>query len=870
MFLKSLVVRGFKSFAEKTTLVFEPGITIVVGPNGSGKSNVVDAISWVLGEQGPRSLRGGRMEDVIFAGSPKRPALGMAEVSLTIDNSAKLLPIEFSEVKISRTLFRSGDSEYRLNNVPCRLLDIQEVLSDTGVGREQHTIVGQGRLDEVLNAGPDQLRGFIEEAAGVGKYRRRKERAVRKIASTEQNIMRLSDLLAEVRRQLRPLREQAEVAKRQHRATQELSRIQLILAGRQLSAARKGLGSGGAASDLHSVIEDGQLSLTGLDERIEDAERRRLDAGQLADIQKEAAWRLSRAVERLSALSRLAEERARSLEAVLAVETEMAARIRVDELRRQADEFEKSLVTAVEQERQQADLRPGSQTADPLAAVREELEALAEVRKTMVVRSKETSQLYRSTFSELEDLAHRASEMARQPSRASAAALSRSLAILQSRLPQIESTFQRFEEEIEKLAAAHKRTYLAQRNASTVWDESQESMSMATARRRVLQERLDSAKSALESAKEAVSKVAGRRQLLADSMAQAGRISEAAGLIAGEVTSWGQEALELYEISRRTLAELDTELMYLKSQRSKAAQDLEETRKQAREQDLSKSEATLRARMLEEKIRQDWRMDPDEIVLKFGHLWERDDDGGMQILDPLDRLAAMEDEMLERRRARLERDLVQMGQVNPLASDQFEALAQREQFLSGQLNDLRSSRRDLQRVVDSVDGRIQELFQTAFTEVADQYERLFGMLFPGGRGRLTLSDSSDSLGRGVEVEARPGGKNLKRLSLLSGGERALSALAVLFAIFRARPSPFYILDEVEAALDDVNLHRFLELLQEFRDCSQMLVVTHQKRTMEIADVLYGVSIGSDGASKVISERLSGPPGVLEGSEGLVG
>ncbi|MGH2810651.1 MAG: AAA family ATPase, partial [Actinomycetota bacterium] len=217
MFLKSLSVRGFKSFADKTLLAFEPGITVVVGPNGSGKSNIVDAISWVLGEQGPRSLRGGKMEDVIFAGSPGRPALGMAEVSLTIDNSAGLLPIEFAEVTISRTLFRSGDSEYGLNGSPCRLLDIQEVLSDSGVGREQHTIVGQGQLDEVLNADPMQLRAFIEEAAGVGKHRRRMQRAMRKIEATEQNLGRLADLLGEVRRQLRPLRRQAELAEKHSR-----------------------------------------------------------------------------------------------------------------------------------------------------------------------------------------------------------------------------------------------------------------------------------------------------------------------------------------------------------------------------------------------------------------------------------------------------------------------------------------------------------------------------------------------------------------------------------------------------------------------------------------------------------------------------
>src|SRR5947207_2763201 len=249
MFLKSLTLRGFKSFADRTTLVFEPGISIIVGPNGSGKSNVVDAISWVLGEQGPRSLRGGRMEDVIFAGTQRRPALAMAEVSLTIDNTAGDLPLEFTEVTITRTLFRSGEAEYRLNGLPCRLLDIREVLSDGGIGREQHTIIGQGHLDEMLTADPIQIRAYVEEAAGVAKHRRRKERALRRIAATDANLVRISDVLSEVRRLLRPLREQAEIAKRHAAVVEELERIQVILTARELGGAEPLLEEAAAAGE---------------------------------------------------------------------------------------------------------------------------------------------------------------------------------------------------------------------------------------------------------------------------------------------------------------------------------------------------------------------------------------------------------------------------------------------------------------------------------------------------------------------------------------------------------------------------------------------------------------------------------------------
>ncbi|MGH2722462.1 MAG: AAA family ATPase, partial [Actinomycetota bacterium] len=324
MFLKSLVVRGFKSFADKTTLAFEPGISVVVGPNGSGKSNIVDAISWVLGEQGVRSLRGGRMEDVIFAGSRVRPALGMAEVTLTIDNSAGLLPIEFGEVEISRLLFRSGESEYRLNGALCRLLDIQEVLSDSGVGREQHTIVGQGQLDQVLHADPVEMRAFIEEAAGIAKHRRRKERAVRKIASAEANLVRLGDLLAEIRRQLRPLREQAEVARRHATLEEERRRIALVLTARELAAVREGIGPAGE-EDVEDAIRRAEAGLSALEEQLGTGEEARAAAARAGDAARETSWGLARAIEHLRSTGRLAAEREKTLRAQLEAVTDAVA-----------------------------------------------------------------------------------------------------------------------------------------------------------------------------------------------------------------------------------------------------------------------------------------------------------------------------------------------------------------------------------------------------------------------------------------------------------------------------------------------------------------------------------------------------------------
>ncbi|MGZ6998677.1 MAG: AAA family ATPase [Acidimicrobiia bacterium] len=317
MFLKSLTLRGFKSFADKTVLEFEPGVMVVVGPNGSGKSNLVDAVAWVLGAQGPRSLRGGKMDDVIFAGTADRPALGRAEVSLTIDNSAALLPIEFSEVTITRTLFRNGDSEYAINGAPCRLLDIQELLSDSGIGRQQHVIVGQGQLDTILNSRPEDRRAVIEEAAGILKYRKRREKAERRLEATEGNLIRLNDLLREVRRGLGPLQKQADAARRHDGVVAELGAIRLHLSGRELAGLQlKTTRLREQASELVREEAAIQGRLRELDVSVLDAERALTDVGH-GDV-GDALVRVESMRERARGVRALVVERRRGLERELA------------------------------------------------------------------------------------------------------------------------------------------------------------------------------------------------------------------------------------------------------------------------------------------------------------------------------------------------------------------------------------------------------------------------------------------------------------------------------------------------------------------------------------------------------------------------
>jgi chromosome segregation protein len=1156
MFLKSLVVRGFKSFADKTTLVFEPGISVVVGPNGSGKSNIVDAISWVLGEQGVRSLRGGRMEDVIFAGSRVRPALGMAEVTLTIDNSARLLPIEFTEVEISRLLFRSGESEYRLNGAPCRLLDIQEVLSDSGVGREQHTIVGQGQLDQVLAADPADMRAFIEEAAGVAKHRRRKERAVRKIASAEANLVRLGDLLAEIRRQLRPLREQAEVARRHAALEEERRRIALVLAARELAGVREQLGPGNG-EDLESVIRRIEQELSALERELSREEEARAAAARAGDLARETSWGLSRAVERLRATGRLASERERTLKAQLeavtdAVASETVRRLEGERAAVEADlgqasaaqtaaqdeadaraaaveaasralgEAERALegaraaqreaaaealsvrgeigalessLNAAEQElarsreraarvvgrrqtllaqlaearaeagaleageqpvgaelarleaeigvidaeraaaqarvrtleREAAEWRgravlraegsadtalrlaglgidgvlgvlgdlveiplPYRRALDALAgaaggvlvardaaAVQRVLEALGDDESVAVLVATgsgmpvagvppvprlldqarcldETAagalaDVYMvDTLAEAARLAAanrhaifvtpdgglaagrlatrgrlNAAEHAEEAERrlleaeavlagvearravvrgawdeqstrlneldASISAAAERVSILErelhglerelqggneaegrasdslsvlsgrldaarQRLPDLEARAAGAEAEVARRRSVQAEALARRDEQRAGLDDARMGATRAAERRRMLDERLQSVLASLDKAGRSAEGVAERRGALEAARAQASAVAAAALRLAEGADRWTEAAEGRKQASAAALREAEARLSGLRARRVELAQGIDQLRERAHAEGLQRTELRIRARILEERLRQEFDADPDETAERLGHRWEVED--LTHLTDPLERVAAAEEESLVRRHARLERDLAAMGRVNPLAAQEFESLTEREEFLATQIADVRASKRDLMKVVVSVDERIREVFAAAFDDVAREYERLFAMLFPGGSGRMRLSDPSSLLESGVEVEARPGGKNVRRLSLLSGGERSLAALAVLFAIFRARPSPFYVLDEVEAALDDLNLHRFLGLLKEFRDTSQLLVVTHQKRTMETADCLYGVSVRPDGASRVLSERLA--------------
>ncbi len=1183
MYLKSLTLRGFKSFASATTLRLEPGITCVVGPNGSGKSNVVDALSWVMGEQGAKSLRGGKMEDVVFAGTTSRPPLGRAEVTLTIDNTDGALPIDYSEVTLSRLMFRSGQSEYAINGNHCRLLDVQELLSDSGLGREMHVIVGQGHLDDVLHAGPEARRALIEEAAGVLKHRKRKEKALRKLEAMQANLTRLVDLTAELSRRLKPLGRQAEVARKAAVIQAELrdARLRLladdyvtlaadlqrdeadeaaVLARRcaleqQLAEARARENELDQAAQQASAVlarsQETWFALSSLTERLrstqhlaaqrhalltepgeperagrdpdeldrqagelreeEEGLNERLAAGRevlaVATAERTAAEReLAAAERRLAEGARAAAARAgrvaRLREQVGAAESRtVAAQEEMDRLEVSAAEARERAALAQDEYEHMRDVAGPEEDRSELAAAHEQAAATlaGQAERTKVLRTAERDSVRdlaarRARAETLAEAARRGADASAavlaDPARfggvvgsfaarlrvaegyevAIAAALgaaaeavavtgldaaaeilatlrrddagSAGLVIAQAtpaatspapaapRAPHgpgpvpanelvgapdglaeaaaellcdvmvtadLEQA-RRFVRENPGLKAVTRDgdllgAYWAQGGGArpqsllemrAVADEAAAGLAEAELRCEEAARQLAVAADAEEDARQAVAQTLARRH---EADAAAAEISGRLGRLAGAARAAGEEAARLDDTitSARQAAEKDlARLEQLRAELTEAEEftdEPDEPQDEAGREGLAERctvarnaemEARLEVRTAEERLRaiggraeslaaaaaaeratrqraaerrqrraaqaavaravalgarhaveaaeqsvsqalarraeaeaassggaaelkavrvrvRDLAADLDTVVntahgteiaraehrLRLQQLAEHalEEFGveadilvaeyGPEVPVPVigDEAAPptrFERAAAERRAADAQRQLDRLGKVNPLALEEFEALTERHNFLATQLEDLRKTRRDLLTVVKEVDDRVQEVFASAYADTAREFEHLFSRLFPGGQGNLVLTEPDDMLATGIEIEARPPGKKVKRLSLLSGGERSLTAIAYLLAIFKARPSPFYVLDEVEAALDDTNLQRLLLVFEELRESSQLIVITHQRRTMEAADALYGITMRGDGVSAVISQQIAAP------------
>lgn len=1184
--LKSLTLKGFKSFAAPTTLRFEPGITCVVGPNGSGKSNVVDALTWVMGEHSAKTLRGGKMEDVIFAGTSSRAPLGRAEVTVTIDNSDNSLPIEYSEVSITRRMFRDGGSEYEINGSSCRLMDVQELLSDSGIGREMHVIVGQGKLSEILESRPEDRRAFIEEAAGVLKHRKRKEKAVRKLDAMSSNLARLTDLTTELRRQLKPLGRQAEMARRAQTIQADLRDARLRLAADDLVTRKAEFdNTDQAETTLRREHDEAAARLEAKTVELNSHEAAVNTLSERADAAQQTWFRLSALAERVSATVRIASERAQYLDAepeastgpdpetleaqaeemaeqerqLLAELEESRARLesaraelteceraaaeaerahlaaaraeadrreglarlagQVDTMRTRVEsidetvarltggideaaakaqqmqaEFEtvQSRVTALDEgevgldehhdrtvaalrladervaelqaaergaERQVASLRariealsvgldrkdgaawlqrnhggaglfgsiadllkvrPGYEAAvatvlgaaaDALAAenfgaARSAVRALKESdggRAAIVLsdwphqsaphdplpygaswavdlveaphrlqgaitamlsgvavvsdlsaaldlvasrpqlravttdgdlvgagwisggsdRKPSTLEItseVEKARAELADAERQTSELsaalsgalveqgARQDAAEQAlAALNESDAAISAIYEQLgrlgqdaraaDDEWQRLIQQrneleagrnrtVEELAQLEQRLHNAQQEPTFESEpvDRQASMAAAEEARAVEVE----ARLAVRTAEERANAVRGRADSLRRAAAaerearlRAQRAREArehAAAVAAAVAESGRlVALRLSAavgVASRSRDEVAAERQHRAGALTRAREEVNELSAKItaitdslHRDEVAKAQAALRIEQLEEHVMEQFGMATADLIAEYGpdvalppselemaeyeQARERGEQVTMPAPLPFDRPTQ------ERRAKKAERELNELGRVNPLALEEFAALEERYNFLSTQLEDVKAARKDLLDVIADVDERILQVFTEAFADVEREFRDVFSSLFPGGEGRLVLTDPDDMLTTGIEVEARPPGKKIKRLSLLSGGEKSLTAVAMLVAIFRARPSPFYVMDEVEAALDDVNLRRLLGLFEMLRSQSQLIVITHQKPTMEVADALYGVTMRDDGITQVISQRMRG-------------
>lgn len=1219
--LKSLTLKGFKSFASATTLRFEPGITCVVGPNGSGKSNVVDALTWVMGEQGAKALRGGKMQDVIFAGTAGRAALGRAEVTLTIDNSDGALPIDYAEVSITRRMFRDGAGEYEINGSSCRLMDVQELLSDSGIGREMHVIVGQGQLSAILESRPEDRRAFIEEAAGVLKHRKRKEKAVRKLDAMQANLARLTDLTTELRRQLKPLGRQAEVARRAQTVQADLRDARLRLAADDLVTRRRELES---QQSKEAYAREQQITVQSeLDAANAALAQQEFQLGKLTPSAEAAAqlwFQLSALAERVNATIRIAGDRARHLdtsapvgtgrdpeqleaeadrveaeeaelrEAVeMAAETLEAARDALADREHAAKAAEQAHLAAV---RAIADRREGlarlSGQVDTLRTRAQSVDAeisrlsvaIAEARQ----RGEAAQEEFDSVQTELGDLdageagldaqhehavqalkladqrvdelreqdrdagkrvasltariealgmnlarrdgagwltEHHGQDLlgplstlirvhpgfeaavaavlgpladavaaasgdtayaavqalkaadggraalvfgtggsseanaesggsgatvagstgARRPARADAdadalpagarwlgavvdcadtvhaavaaltadvvvvddlaaaadllaarphlravttdgdlagtgwvlggsdrapsqleiqadidaaeaelvaakrraeeleAALAGALAEQADRKDAVDHALMALHESDQALVAIYERLGRLGHTARSAHDEidrltaqraeAEDGREKALAALAELEDRLRhaeleqagidddglgaasteaagrareeaaaalaearsmevEARLAVRTAEERAESVRGkadglRRAARAEretraraERAQAAR-KQAAAVAAAVAESGAKVAAELEGVVAEAAARRDQ----LVRRRTECAAQVDQIKERVRaltaqlaqltdavhRDEVAKAQAALRIEQLEATIAEQFGIALGDLIAEYGpdvplppsalewqeyeQAKERGEDVSPPAPMPFDRAGQ------ERRAKRAEKDLATLGKVNPLALEEFAALEERYNFLATQLEDVKSARKDLLDVVAEVDARILQVFTDAYADVEREFVEVFAKLFPGGEGRLLLTDPSDMLTTGIEVEARPPGKKVKRLSLLSGGEKSLTAVALLVSIFRARPSPFYVMDEVEAALDDTNLRRLIGLFEQLREKSQLIVITHQKPTMEIADALYGVSMRGDGITQVISQRLRG-------------
>jgi chromosome segregation protein len=869
--LRSLRIRGFKSFPDALELTLEPGVAVVVGPNGSGKSNIADAIVWAAGSLTPSELRAEKPDDVLFAGGRDRKPAEHCEVELVFSNEDGSWPdLDFTEVSIMRRLVRGGEGQYLVNRAAVRRTDLVELLADVGLGSAMHSIVGQGKVEQVLASKPEDRRAFVEEAAGLGKFKRRRHRAELKLARVALQVERARDVEDEVRRRLRPLALQATAAERAEKLAREINALRARIAQLDLADSDERRAAAGEQRDAASLARRGaQTRLEGLLADRARAEDELSDAAGRREAAVAALYRLQGGIERLglrreaaSALlerfqsevpatstegdepgetERLERETLAAGEAARATERE---RIELGERAAIARERARALEQALaEQEGLPPAARALAEQGARLALGEIEAEPGSERAVAAALRTRGSAVLADDPIAGLALL-----QRARSTGLGSLVVLTKAPQTLISEFPVValddllDATVPSVTTEGFGYDPVRGELWFAGETAEAVLLELRARHRSLAVEATELEERAAAATALAEeaaararAAEAAYGRALPRRRAGIDAGMLSGLVAAARGLCDGLARA--ERAAARFDPPLRARADAG-------SSRSGALGD-ELRRLGAAEVELRREleEATARLTTAEVEIAR-IEADAQEARRRLESTGEVEPAEG----DDRDELLAKA-ERLEARR-------IALGQVNPLAKEEYEAEKERLADLRAQTEDLERSLEELERLRAELSETVERRFAETFAAVAAHFEEVAGTLFPGGEGRLRLVEPDEDGGEpGVEVELRPAGKRVTRLSLLSGGEKALGAISFLFALFLARPCAFYLLDEVEAALDDTNITRFVELLRRYADRAQFVVVTHQKRTMEAADVLYGVTMGPDGVTQVVSRRL---------------
>jgi len=829
--LSAIKLRGFKSFPDPVEVRLEPGVAVVVGPNGSGKSNVADALVWAAGSLAPSELRAEKPDDVLYAGSAGRSAVDFCEVELMFDNAAGDGPVDYSELAIARRLHRGGEGQYLVNRTPVRRIDLVELLADVGLGGSMHSIIGQGRVEEILASKPEERREFIEEAAGLGRFKRRKHRAELKLARVAVQVERARDVETEVRKRLRPLALQATAAERAEKLRGEIAALHARVAQLDLADLERQLGEGEerrTARQLARRRADAQLEAL-LGDRAR-AEEELADAAGRRESATAMLYRLRSARERVE----LRCESAQSLADRLRAELERPRRLLDGRVRaergalRERARLTRDRLTALEQALAEREGLPPAARAlaeqgEPLALSRLDV-APGQERAVAAALGRSASALLAVTAEAAFQLLERAR----------AAGLG-SLVVLVGRDPA---------KLVDALPVVSKEELLASSVPAVTpegfgWDPSRGELWFAGETAEAVWLELEARRRAL-AAEVAELEAQASAPIPDDAYTVArdpvtGRLAELAERLAA---SLDVAAVERFETPLRARADVGS------SRTGELAEELR--RLGAAEVEARRAAAEAGERLSEVQVEQArLETEADEARRRLEAAAAEPADG-----DDRDELAA--------RLERLDRRRETLGQVNPLAKQEYEQERERLIELQTQREDLERSLDELATLRDDLQQTVEQRFAETFASVQAHFAEVASTLFPGGEGRLRLTepdDGGEDVLPGIEVELRPAGKKVTRLSLLSGGEKALGAISFLFALFLARPCPFYLLDEVEAALDDANIGRFVELLRRYSDRAQFIVITHQKRTMEAADVLYGVTMGGDGISQIVSRRL---------------